>query len=114
MIDDLERRRDPEAVKADRERRRKVLGDARNFLLHFGSLVRQLLVHDPTNQAVLGVLGQVERDFENLRAVDGMLTTVFAEGHTFSNGVWVRPGVGDGGLSHHDPQEPERARLRAR
>lgn len=90
MIEDLERRRDPEAVAADRQRRKKVLGDARNFLLHFGSLVRQLMVHDPTNQAVLGVLGQVETDFANLRAVDGMLTTVFAEGHTFSNGVWVR------------------------
>jgi len=74
----------------DRARRRQVLADSREFLLHFGSLVRQLLVHDPTNQAVRQVLDNVVADVERLRAEHGGLSIVFAEGHTFANGVWVR------------------------
>jgi HD-GYP domain-containing protein (c-di-GMP phosphodiesterase class II) len=75
---------------ADRERRRQVLADARQFLLNFGSLVRQLMVHDASNNAVVQVLRATFESLAALRAHSGSLVVVFTEGHTFANGVWVR------------------------
>lgn len=79
----------PEQI-ADRERRRQTINDARQYLLNFGSLVRQLLVHDPTNASVVQVLRATFDSMASLRKANGGLVVVFTEGHTFANGVWVR------------------------
>lgn len=75
---------------ADRERRREILNESRQFLLHFGGLVRQLLVHDASNTAVTTVLRSTFDSLTSLRKQSGSLVVVFTEGHTFANGVWVR------------------------
>jgi HD-GYP domain-containing protein (c-di-GMP phosphodiesterase class II) len=59
-------------------------------LTHLGSLVRQLAVHDASNTAVQQVLNELVRDVFELRRTASTLAIVFAEGHTFVNGVWVR------------------------
>jgi HD-GYP domain-containing protein (c-di-GMP phosphodiesterase class II) len=79
-----------EAARADRARRQKVITDSRRLLTHLGSLVRQLAVHDKGNAAVEQVLAELERDVFELRRTAPTVVVVFAEGHTFVNGVWVR------------------------
>lgn len=78
------------AARADRERRRRVVAVTRRFLTHLGSLVRQLAVHDPRNAAVKAVLDDLGRDAFELGRTADVTAIVFAEGHTFVNGVWVR------------------------
>ena len=79
-----------EAARKDRARRRKVVADSRRLLTHLGSLVRQLAVHDEGNAAVQQVLAELARDVFELRRTAPTVAIVFAEGHTFVNGVWVR------------------------
>ena len=79
-----------EAARQDRARRQKVVADSRRLLTHLGSLVRQLAVHDPGNAAVQQVLAELARDVFELRRTAPTVAIVFAEGHTFVNGVWVR------------------------
>ena len=78
------------AASADRARRQKVVVDSRRLLTHLGSLVRQLAVHDKANAAVQQVLTELARDVFELRRTAPTVAIVFAEGHTFVNGVWVR------------------------
>ncbi len=78
------------AARADRARRQKVVADSRRLLTHLGSLVRQLAVHDASNTAVQQVLAELVRDVFELRRAAPIVAIVFAEGHTFVNGVWVR------------------------
>ena len=78
------------AARADRARRQKVVADSRRLLTHLGSLVRQLAVHDKANTAVQQVLAELARDVFELRRTAPTVAIVFAEGHTFVNGVWVR------------------------
>lgn len=78
------------AAREDRARRQKVVADSRRLLTHLGSLVRQLAVHDASNAAVQQVLNELARDVFELRRSAPTVAIVFAEGHTFVNGVWVR------------------------
>lgn len=77
-------------VRAERIRRQKVIAVARRFLTHIGALSRQLQIHDPGNQAVIKLLNEVSRDCFELHRTAPTIAVVFAEGHTFVNGVWVR------------------------
>ena len=79
-----------EAQRQDRARRKAVVQIARRFLTRLGGLARQLQVHADTNNAVQGVLKEVLDDFALLMASNQATVIVFAEGHTFVNGVWVR------------------------
>lgn len=74
----------------DRDRRREVTRLARTFLVHLDTLARLLVTHDPTNSAVRKVLQEIEANLGELRALEGDVAIVFAEGHAFVNGVWVR------------------------
>jgi HD-GYP domain-containing protein (c-di-GMP phosphodiesterase class II) len=75
---------------ADRERRRKTAAFARDFLSHFGAVMRQLAVHDRSNRAVLGVAEEIIRSIQTSLGQGESVSLVFVEGHTFVNGVWVR------------------------
>lgn len=78
-------------VLEDRQRRRQTLAQARSWLLHLGALVRQLAVHDPHNTSVVQALGQLYADLQALQGGGMHATTfVFAEGHAFADGVWIR------------------------
>ncbi|MCB9508130.1 MAG: hypothetical protein H6698_02880 [Myxococcales bacterium] len=90
MDDTAQQNAETEAVRQDRARRQKVVADARRFLTHLASLVRQLGVHDPSNEAVKSVLADLTRDLFELHRTAPAVAVVFAEGHTFVNGVWVR------------------------
>ena len=74
----------------DRSRRREVARLARLFLVHLDTLARLLVTHDPRNSAVRSVLQQLEGTLGELRDLEGDVAVVFAEGHAFVNGVWVR------------------------
>ncbi len=74
---------------ADRARRREIARKARDFLIHLDTLGRLLSIHDAGNTAVREALQRLSADVSALQA-DGQVTLVFAEGHTFVNGVWVR------------------------
>lgn len=74
----------------ERLRRQKVVAVSRRYLTHTGALTRQLQVHDPANQAVKSLLHDLTRDVFELHRTAATVTFVFAEGHTFVNGVWVR------------------------
>lgn len=77
-------------VREDRERRRKVHAQAKLWLQHFGSLVRQLGVHDAMNTAVQAVLDPLLDSLRHLSEERHAVTFVFAGGHSFCDGVWVR------------------------
>ena len=74
----------------DRTRRREVTRLAKAFLVHLDTLARLLVTHEPGNRAVRTVLGEIETTLGALRALEGDIAIVFAEGHAFVNGVWVR------------------------
>ena len=74
----------------DRERRREVARLSRSFLIHLDTLARNLVVHDPSNAAVRQLLEALQIDLVALHAMEGDIAIVFAEGHAFVNGVWVR------------------------
>jgi HD-GYP domain-containing protein (c-di-GMP phosphodiesterase class II) len=74
----------------DRTRRREVARLARLFLVHLDTLARLLVTHDPNNSAVRAALQQLEENLGALRELEGDVAIVFAEGHAFVNGVWVR------------------------
>lgn len=75
---------------ADRARRREIGNLARSFLIKLDALTRLLIVHDSSNDAVRKVLEAIATDLDSLHEQDGDLAIVFAEGHAFVNGVWVR------------------------
>ena len=77
------------AYQQDRRRRREIARKARDFLVHLDTLGRLLQIHDANNAAVKEALERLSQDVSALQA-DGEATLVFAEGHTFVNGVWVR------------------------
>lgn len=79
-----------DAQRRDRARRKAVVQIARRFLTRLGGLARQLQVHADTNNAVQSVLDEVHDDFTRLLGNGKAAVLVFAEGHTFVNGVWVR------------------------
>jgi HD-GYP domain-containing protein (c-di-GMP phosphodiesterase class II) len=75
---------------ADRERRHRITKKARDFLVHIDTLGRLLTIHDPGNQAVQAALKDLVRDVQELQGGGEDLSLVFADGHAFVNGVWVR------------------------
>lgn len=75
---------------ADRARRQNVIAVSRAFLTHLGALVRQLQVHDASNSAVRTVLEELSSTLREIHRTAPVITVVFAESHTFVNGVWVR------------------------
>lgn len=75
---------------ADRERRQLVARKARDLLIHLDALARQLAIHDPSNEAVQSMLREVGQDVAELQRGGDDLALVFADGHAFVNGVWVR------------------------
>jgi HD-GYP domain-containing protein (c-di-GMP phosphodiesterase class II) len=77
-------------VQQNREQRRQVHSLARQFLQGFGSLVRQIGVHDAMNAAVRAVLDPTMQQMRGLQGGGHATTLVFAGGHTFCDGVWVR------------------------
>ncbi len=81
---------EPDLVQANREERRRIHGLARNFLQNFGSLVRQIGVHDSMNAAVRAVLDPLSQDVRSLQSGGGSTTFVFAASHSFCDGVWIR------------------------
>ena len=85
-----ELRVETEAQKQDRGRRAAVVQVARRWLVHFDALSNQLKIHADTNRAVEMALAELERDHQALLGSDAAVVCVFAEGHTFINGVWVR------------------------
>ena len=80
----------PNAEALDRERRARIGRKARDFLVHIDTLSRLLAIHDPGNAAVQSALRDLVKDVEELQAGGEDLSLVFAEGHAFVNGVWVR------------------------
>jgi HD-GYP domain-containing protein (c-di-GMP phosphodiesterase class II) len=79
-----------ELVRQNREQRRRTLGHARAFLQGFGSLVRQMAVHDSINSAVKAVLDPLLQTVRELQGGVYGTRFVFAAGHSFCDGVWVR------------------------
>ncbi len=75
---------------ADRARRRWIGRLARSFLIKLDALTRLLMVHDSSNDAVRKVLEGIAAELDALHEQEGDLAIVFAEGHAFVNGVWVR------------------------
>ena len=78
-------------IQKRQEKRNKISTQAREFILAFGTYVRQLRVHTTANRsaqnaqkALIKVIRELQNNGENA------LTIVFAEGHSFVNGVWVR------------------------
>ena len=80
----------PNAEELDRERRQQVSRKAKDFLVHIDTLGRLLGIHDPGNAAVQAALRDLVGDVRELQAGGEDLSLVFAEGHAFVNGVWVR------------------------
>jgi hypothetical protein len=79
-----------ELVRQNREQRRRTLGSARAFLQNFGSLVRQMAVHDAINSAVKAVLDPLLQNVRDLQGGAHSTRLVFTSGHSFCDGVWVR------------------------
>ena len=75
---------------ADRRRRQEIGQVARAFLVQLDALARLLVVHDASNDAVRAAIEAIEKDLGRLQAQEGDVAIVFAEGHAFVNGVWVR------------------------
>ncbi len=82
--------RHPLSRQADRDRRRRVVQHARELLVHLDALGRTLKVHDASNAAVRKLLDRVGEDLRALDETEDQLAFVFAEGHAFVNGVWLR------------------------
>lgn len=80
----------PNAEALDRERRAQVSRKARDFLVHIDTLGRLLGIHDPGNSAVQSALRELVKDVRELQLGGDDLSLVFADGHAFVNGVWVR------------------------
>lgn len=80
----------PNAEAIDRERRARVTRKARDLLVHVDTLGRLLVIHEPGNAAVQSALRDLVADVRDLQAGGQDLSLVFAEGHAFVNGVWVR------------------------
>ena len=74
----------------EQQRLRRLATQARDFIISFGALLRQLRMHAADNRAVLNQLEATRHVIEVLRQEEDVITVVFAEGHTFVNGVWVR------------------------
>ena len=74
----------------DRMRRREVTRLAKAVLVHLDTLARLLVTHDPSNAAVQKVLSELDFELGALHDLEGDIAIVFAEGHAFVNGVWVR------------------------
>jgi len=68
-----------------------VLQGVRDLLVHQDALARQLAFHSPANSAVQAAMGEVVKDVTALHET-GDLSLVFASGHAFANGVWIRAG----------------------
>jgi HD-GYP domain-containing protein (c-di-GMP phosphodiesterase class II) len=81
---------EPDFVQANREERKRIHTIARNFLQNYGSLVRQIGVHDSMNAAVRAVLDPLSQNIQALQNMGGNTTFVFAAGHSFCDGVWIR------------------------
>lgn len=79
-----------EIVRANREQRRRVHALAKSWLQNFGSLVRQMGVHDSMNAAVRAVIDPLSANVRDLQQGGHSTTFVFAAGHSFCDGVWVR------------------------
>ncbi len=77
-------------IDRDLERRREIGARAREFIVALGTYVRQLRVHAANNRAAQDTLGQLVTAIAALQEGENDLTIVFAEGHSFVNGVWVR------------------------
>ncbi len=73
----------------DRARRREITRRARDFLVQMDTLGRLLRIHDASNEAVRDGLERLSETVVALQ-MEGSVALVFAEGHTFVNGVWVR------------------------
>lgn len=80
----------PNAEALDRERRQRISKKARDFLVHIDTLGRLLTIHSAGNAAVQSALRDLVSDVRELQAGGQDLSLVFAEGHAFVNGVWVR------------------------
>jgi HD-GYP domain-containing protein (c-di-GMP phosphodiesterase class II) len=80
----------PNAEALDRERRARITRKARDFLVHIDTLGRLLAIHDAGNAAVRSALMDLVKDVRELQAGGEDLSLVFAEGHAFANGVWIR------------------------
>ena len=80
----------PKVETEERKRRSRIVNHARDFLMHVGTLVRQLRVHAPTNNSVRHQIETTEEAIHSMRRDGESISMVFAEGHTFVNGVWVR------------------------
>lgn len=81
----------PGAIQEDERKRRQALArKAREFLIHIDTLGRLLTIHDARNSAVQASLKELVADVLELQAGGQDLKLVFAEGHAFVNGVWVR------------------------
>jgi HD-GYP domain-containing protein (c-di-GMP phosphodiesterase class II) len=78
-------------LREDERKRRQELGRrARELLVHIDTLGRLLTIHDARNAAVQAALKDLVADVVALQAGGQDLKLVFAEGHAFVNGVWVR------------------------
>ncbi len=75
---------------AEREHRAFLARKARDLLIHLDALARQLTIHDQGNDAVQAVLREVGQDVAAMQEGGQDLAIVFADGHAFVNGVWVR------------------------
>lgn len=78
------------ALDRERDRRRQIATRAREFLLHMDALARQLRTHDAANATPQATLRELVKDIRDLQDEEGDLALVFAEGHAFVNGVWLR------------------------
>ena len=74
----------------ERKRRQELSRKAKEFLIHIDTLGRLLTIHDARNSAVQSALRDLVADVVALQQGGGDLKLVFAEGHAFVNGVWVR------------------------
>lgn len=71
-------------------RMRRVAAQSRELIVALGALLRQLRMHAADNASVVNQLASTKQKLHDTRVSEGTLTLVFAEGHTFVNGVWVR------------------------
>ncbi len=79
-----------DGTEQDRERRRRVIQHARDLIVHLDALGRTLKVHSIENSAVRVQLDKISADLGALQSTETELAFVFAEGHAFVNGVWLR------------------------
>ncbi|MCB9777693.1 MAG: hypothetical protein H6742_03945 [Alphaproteobacteria bacterium] len=74
----------------DQARRKRVVQHARELIVHLDALGRTLRVHEASNAAVRRLLDRIAADLAALHETEQDLAFVFAEGHAFVNGVWLR------------------------